>query len=88
MASEEHITTQKVMSRRAPYQVLPTYRPEPLPGVRLKFLTISQITARWGVSSPTVIRLIDEGQLTGLKIRGIYRVTRESVESYERKVAF
>lgn len=78
----------KAMFKRAPDQVLPTYRPEPLPAARLKFLTISQITARWGVSAPTVLRLIEEGQLTGLKIRGIYRVTRESVESYERKVAF
>ncbi len=44
--------------------------------------------SRWGVSAPTVIRLIEEGQLQGLKIRGVYRVSWESVESYERKVAF
>ena len=53
-----------------------------------KYFTTSQLMVRWGVSAPTVIRLIEEGQLRGLKIRGVYRVALESVESYERKVAF
>ena len=44
--------------------------------------------ARWGGSAPTIIRLIEEGQLRGLKIRGAYRVDKESIESYEKKVAF
>jgi excisionase family DNA binding protein len=43
---------------------------------------------RWGISAPTVIRLIEEGSLSGLKIRGVYRVNRDSVEAYEKKVAF
>ncbi len=55
---------------------------------RRKYYTTSQLMSRWGVSAPTVIRLIEEGQLQGLKIRGVYRVSWESVESYERKVAF
>lgn len=43
---------------------------------------------RWGVSAPTVMRLIEGGELKGLKIRGAYRLDKESVELYERKVAF
>lgn len=57
-------------------------------GLRRKYFTTSQLMARWGVSASTIIRLIEEGQLRGLKIRGVYRVATESVESYERKVAF
>jgi excisionase family DNA binding protein len=44
--------------------------------------------SRWDVSAPTVIRLIEEGQLKGLKIRGAYRVDRDSIDMYEKKVAF
>ena len=71
------------MKRKAKSNLLP--RPKP---ARRAFLTTSQLSRRWGTSVATVIRLIEEGQLTGLKIRGIYRVSRDSIESYERKVAF
>ncbi len=55
---------------------------------RKRFFTTSQLSFRWGVSAPTMIRLIEEGELTGLKIRGVYRVDKKSVESYEKKVSF
>ena len=58
------------------------------PAEKRKYLTTSQLMARWGVSASTIIRLIEEGRLRGLKIRGVYRVAIDSVESYERKVAF
>ncbi len=57
-------------------------------GTLKKYFTTSQLTTRWGVSAATIIRLIEEGQLRGLKIRGVYRVERQSVESYENKVSF
>ncbi len=63
----------------------PTGKPT---GMKRRFYTTSQLMSRWGVSAPTVIRLIEEGSLTGLKIRGVYRVDRASVEAYEKKVAF
>lgn len=69
-------------------QVLPSATSGAVTSARKRYYTISQIAGRWGVSAPTVIRLIEEGQLTGLKIRGVYRISRDSVESYERKVAF
>lgn len=53
-----------------------------------RYFTTSQLMTRWGVSAPTVIRLIEEGHLRGLKIRGAYRVDRDSIELYEKKVAF
>ncbi|MBF0635398.1 MAG: helix-turn-helix domain-containing protein [Nitrospinae bacterium] len=68
--------------------------PSRLPGaldsvnVRKRYFTTSQLMTRWGVSAPTVHRLIDEGALKGLKIRGVYRVDRASIEIYEKKVAF
>ncbi|VAX15085.1 hypothetical protein MNBD_NITROSPINAE01-1466 [hydrothermal vent metagenome] len=58
------------------------------PGILKKYFTTSQLTTRWGVSAATIIRLIEEGQLRGLKIRGVYRVERQSVKSYENKVSF
>lgn len=69
-------------------RILPSAATGALSSSKKRYYTISQIAGRWGVSAPTVIRLIEEGQLTGLKIRGVYRVSRDSVESYERKVAF
>lgn len=60
---------------------------KPPPATR-KYYTTSQLMSRWGVSAPTVIRLIEEGSLWGLKIRGVYRVAKDAVESYERKVSF
>ena len=63
-----------------------TLPPPPL-GAR-RYYTTSQLMRRWGVSAPTIIRLIEEGQLQGLKIRGVYRVAKDSVESYEKKVSF
>lgn len=55
---------------------------------RKRYFTTSQLVARWGVSPHTVLRLIEEGALKGLKIRGVYRVDRVSIEVYEKKVAF
>ncbi len=80
--------SQVAMIKAKTLSVLPSSEPDALKPAKRRYYTISQIANRWGVSAPTVIRLIDEGQLTGLKIRGVYRVTRESIESYERKVAF
>ncbi len=55
---------------------------------KVKYYTTSQLAKRWGVSSATVIRLIEQGDLTGLKIRGSYRVGVGSVQEYEVRVAF
>lgn len=61
---------------------------KPLGGNREKFYTTSQLAKRWGVSSMTVMRLIEQGDLNGLKIRGSYRIRLTSVKEYEEKVAF
>jgi len=53
-----------------------------------KYLTTSQVAKRWGVSAVTVIRLIEQGDLKGLKIRSSYRISHGSVREYESRVAF
>jgi len=53
-----------------------------------KYYTTSQLALRWGVSAVTVIRLIEQGDLSGLKIRGSYRISKCSIKNYETKVAF
>ena len=88
MASLTLVNGGPIEMKSKSHTVLPSFKQEALMPARRKYFTISQIAGRWGVSAPTVIRLIDEGQLTGLKIRGVYRVCRNSIESYERKVAF
>ncbi len=57
-------------------------------GYEKNYYTISALVKRWGVSASTIIRLIEEGELRGLKIRGVYRVDLASVVIYERKVSF
>lgn len=55
---------------------------------KVKYYTTSQLALRWGVSAVTVIRLIEQGDLNGLKIRGSYRISKCSINNYETKVAF
>jgi len=57
-------------------------------GMAEKYLTTSQLARRWGVSAVTIIRLIEQGDLNGLKIRGCYRISKSSIEEYESRVAF
>ncbi len=53
-----------------------------------KYFTTSQLARRWDVSAVTVIRLIEQGDLNGLKIRGCYRISKGSINNYESRVAF
>lgn len=53
-----------------------------------KYLTIQSLAKRWGVSESTVKRMIDEGQLKGLRIRKSYKITLDSVLEYESRSAF
>lgn len=52
-------------------------------GPRRRFLVTSQLCNRWSISQMTVVRLIEEGSLTGIRIRGQYRVDVASIEKYE-----
>jgi len=53
-----------------------------------RFITIQALAIRWGVSDSTVKRLIDEGKLTGIKIRRTYKIKKESVDEYEKENSF
>ncbi|MBF0170249.1 MAG: helix-turn-helix domain-containing protein [Nitrospinae bacterium] len=53
-----------------------------------RYTTTAELADRWQVSVITIHRLIEQGDLTGLKIRGRYRISRVSVEAYESRVSF
>lgn len=46
-------------------------------------LTVGEVASRWRVHRKTVIRMLDRGDVEGLRIGGQIRVRPESVEAYE-----
>jgi excisionase family DNA binding protein len=48
-------------------------------------LTVKQVAAMLGVSSRTVWRMIAEGQLKAVRVRGCTRVYLQSVEEYLKR---
>ena len=53
-----------------------------------KFISIQLLARRWNVSDSTVKRLIDEGELTGIKVRRAYKIRLDSVLDYESRSSF
>ena len=53
-----------------------------------KFISIQLLARRWNVSDSTVKRLIDEGELTGIKVRRAYKIRLDSVLDYETRSSF
>jgi len=53
-----------------------------------KFMTIQILARRWGVSDNTVKRLIEEGELKGIKVRGSYKILIDSAVDYETRFSF
>ncbi len=53
-----------------------------------KFVSIQTLARRWNVSDSTVKRLIDEGELTGIKVRRSYKIRLDSVLDYESRSSF
>ncbi len=53
-----------------------------------KYLSVTQVAKRWGVSESTVRRLIDEGELGGIRLRYACKISAASVEEYEKRAAF
>lgn len=53
-----------------------------------KFVSIQALARRWNVSDSTVKRLIDEGELTGIKVRRAYKIRLDSVLDYESRSSF
>ena len=53
-----------------------------------KFVSIQTLARRWNVSDSTVKRLIDEGELTGIKVRRSYKIRLDSVMEYESRSSF
>jgi len=53
-----------------------------------RFLSVQSVATRWNVSDSTVRRLIDEGELKGIKIRRTFKILAESVCEYESRSSF
>ena len=53
-----------------------------------KFLSVRQVAKRWGVSGQTVRRLIEEGELNGMRVRHATMLLFTSVEAYEKRAEF
>lgn len=47
-----------------------------------KFLSVKEVAKAFGISTKTVYRLAESGQLAGHKIGSIWRFTEEDVETY------
>ncbi len=52
------------------------------------FMSVQAVAKRWNVSEATVRRLIDEGELSGIKVRKSYKIKLESVNDYESRSSF
>jgi len=53
-----------------------------------KFLSVQSVASRWNVSDSTVRRLIDEGELKGIKVRRTFKILMESISDYESRSSF
>lgn len=50
-----------------------------------KLLRVSQVAETLSVSKRTVYRLVGDGELPGLHIRGCLRFQESAIEAYQRK---
>lgn len=53
-----------------------------------KFISVQALARRWNVSDATIRRLIEEGDLRGVRIRKNRKIAVESVAEYEARSAF
>lgn len=53
-----------------------------------KYLSIQTLAMRWNVSDSTIRRLIEEGELKGIKIRRTCKIFADSVQEFESRSSF
>ena len=51
------------------------------------YLSTGDAAARLGITAPTVRKLLEDGELAGIRVGRVFRVSRGSLEAYERRVA-
>ncbi len=61
-----------------------TGRKAPPPSEPRKFLGVTQLAIRWGVSNATIHRMIDEGSIKGMKVRSSYKISIEAIKRFEQ----
>lgn len=60
-----------------------------VPGAgRRKYISIQTLARRWNVSDSTIRRLIEEGELKGMKIRRTCKILADSVQEFESRSSF
>lgn len=50
-----------------------------------KLITVTELASRWGVSRQTVYRIVNDGELKIVRIRGQFRIRMKDVEEYEER---
>lgn len=53
-----------------------------------RYISVQNLARRWNVSDSTVRRLIEEGELQGIKIRRTFKILLDSVSEYESRSSF
>jgi len=53
-----------------------------------RYISVQNLAKRWNVSDSTVRRLIEEGELQGIKIRRTFKILLDSVNEYESRSSF
>ena len=51
------------------------------------YLSTGDAAARLGITSPTVRKLLEDGELRGIRVGRVYRVERASLEAYRKRVS-
>lgn len=49
-----------------------------------ELLTVKEVAAILRVSQPTVLRMIDDGQIRAIRVRNQWRISREDLDAYLR----
>ena len=53
-----------------------------------RYISVQNLARRWNVSDSTVRRLIEEGELKGIKIRRTFKILLDSITEYESRSSF
>lgn len=51
-----------------------------------KYYSVLEVAEHFSISTKTVYRLIDEGELKSVKIKNILRVSANEIDRYEKKI--
>jgi len=53
---------------------------------RESYNTVKDLAIRWNVSSDTIYRMINEGDLSAFKVRGVWRIPTSEITKKEKNL--